>query len=108
MRIGVVLLMAAVAQAASTSGFNSSSLTTLMARVPHCAVGSPIYQDRKRRCSDLPVKSQIGCLLDGYRSAHCPIDKITDCVCTDIPLQARSSQCVQQSCDFNDQIGMSE
>ncbi|KAK1522397.1 uncharacterized protein CCOS01_10109 [Colletotrichum costaricense] len=83
MRVGILLLVAAVAQAASTSGLNSSSLTALMARVPHCA---------------------IGCLLDGYHSAHCPIDKITDCVCTDIPLQARSSQCVQQSCDFNDQI----
>ncbi|KAG7082427.1 integral membrane protein [Colletotrichum scovillei] len=83
MRVGILLLVAAVAQAASTSGLNSSSLTALMARVPHCA---------------------IGCLLDGYHSAHCPIDKITDCVCTDIPLQARSSQCVQQSCEFNDQI----
>ncbi|KAK7450920.1 integral membrane protein [Colletotrichum acutatum] len=82
LRVGIVLLLAAVAQPASTS-YNSSSITALMARVPHCA---------------------IGCLLDGYHSAHCAIDKITDCVCTDIPLQARSSQCVQQSCDFNDQI----
>ncbi|KXH33044.1 hypothetical protein CSIM01_05179 [Colletotrichum simmondsii] len=83
MRVVIVLFIAAVARSASTSGLNSSSLTALMARVPHCA---------------------IGCLLDGYHSAHCAIDKITDCVCTDIPLQARSSQCVQQSCEFNDQI----
>ncbi|KAK1622158.1 hypothetical protein BDP81DRAFT_155037 [Colletotrichum phormii] len=83
MKVGGVLLMAAVAQATFTPGLNSSSLTTLITRVPQCA---------------------MACLIDGYHSTNCPIDKLADCVCTDIPLQARSSQCVQLSCDFNDQI----
>ncbi|KAL2874825.1 hypothetical protein SGCOL_009944 [Colletotrichum sp. CLE4] len=84
MKFGSVLLMAVVAQATFTPGLNSSSLTTLITRVPQCA---------------------MACLIDGYHSTNCPIDKLADCVCTDIPLQARSSQCVQLSCGFNDQIG---
>ncbi|KAK1673606.1 hypothetical protein BDP55DRAFT_730405 [Colletotrichum godetiae] len=83
MKFGSVLLMAVVAQATFTPGLNSSSLTTLITRVPQCA---------------------MACLIDGYHSTNCPIDKLADCVCTDIPLQARSSQCVQLSCGFNDQI----
>ncbi|KXH29428.1 integral membrane protein [Colletotrichum salicis] len=52
MKLGGVLLVAAVAQATFTPGLNSSSLTTLITRVPQCAVGSSKYQNRKRRRSD--------------------------------------------------------
>lgn len=56
------------------------------------------------------VLIQMPCVFDGARSASCSLSdlqSLDDCVCANITLQSSLSACVQRSCSFNDQVGMS-
>ncbi|KAJ3938431.1 uncharacterized protein N0V96_011682 [Colletotrichum fioriniae] len=44
------------------------------------------------------------CFVDAFHSGNCTIDSLTECVCTNIPLQARASACIQRACEFDDQV----
>ncbi|KAL0938568.1 CFEM domain containing integral membrane protein [Colletotrichum truncatum] len=35
---------------------------------------------------------------------ECTLDRLSDCVCNNITLQAKASACIQTSCEFQDQI----
>ncbi|KAK1975493.1 integral membrane protein [Colletotrichum cereale] len=74
MQVGILLLIAATARAVANTDSNSTSPTALLSTAPACAYGK------------------------------CTAAGVTDCVCTSVPLQARVSQCVQQACEFPDQI----
>ncbi|EXF84883.1 integral membrane protein [Colletotrichum fioriniae PJ7] len=82
MQVAIVLLFAAAAQATVPS-LNTTEITKLLATTPKCA---------------------MPCFVDAFHSGNCTIDSLTDCVCTNIPLQARASACIQQACEFDDQV----
>ncbi|WQF76254.1 hypothetical protein CDEST_01268 [Colletotrichum destructivum] len=46
----------------------------------------------------------IGFHRKDSRVLKCGNDTLADCVCINVSLQARASECVQTSCDFNEQI----
>ncbi|KXH27533.1 integral membrane protein [Colletotrichum salicis] len=82
MRVATVLLFAAATQAA-VSSLNSTEITKLLATTPKCA---------------------MPCFVDAFHSGNCTLDGLTDCVCTNITLQAHASACIQQACEFDDQV----
>ncbi|KAL2879486.1 hypothetical protein SGCOL_005091 [Colletotrichum sp. CLE4] len=82
MRVAIVLLFATAAQA-TVSSLNSTEITKLLATTPKCA---------------------MPCFVDAFHSGNCTLDGLTDCVCTNIPLQAHASACIQQACEFDDQV----
>ncbi|KAK1633934.1 hypothetical protein BDP81DRAFT_379221 [Colletotrichum phormii] len=82
MRVAIVLLFAVAAQA-TVSSLNSTEITKLLATTPKCA---------------------MPCFVDAFHSGNCTLDGLTDCVCTNIPLQAHTSACIQQACEFDDQV----
>lgn len=45
------------------------------------------------------------CFIDGFHAGQCSLTNLADCVCTNVPLQAGVSQCVQTSCEFGEQYG---
>ncbi|OHE97213.1 integral membrane protein [Colletotrichum orchidophilum] len=85
MRVRILLLVGAAAQAAATgSSLSATEITKLLATTPTCA---------------------MPCFIDGIHTGNCTLDaSLTDCVCTNIPLQAGVSACVQQACEFADQV----
>lgn len=82
-----VLLLAAHAAGQSTPKLNSSAITTLLAGTPACA---------------------MPCFAQGLQAGNCTMAGLTDCVCTNIPLQAGVSACVQTSCIFDQQVATAE
>ncbi|KAK2015235.1 hypothetical protein LZ32DRAFT_636537 [Colletotrichum eremochloae] len=83
MQVGILLLIAATARAAADTDSNSTSPTVLLSAAPACSVP---------------------CLIDGYNYGKCTPVAVADCVCTNVPLQARVSECVQKACEFPDQV----
>ncbi|KAK1956029.1 hypothetical protein LY78DRAFT_707871 [Colletotrichum sublineola] len=83
MQVGILLLIAATARAAADTDSNSTSPTALLSAAPACSVP---------------------CLIDGYNYGKCTPVAVADCVCTNVPLQARVSECVQKACEFPDQV----
>lgn len=83
MQVGILLLIAATVRAAANTDSNSTSPTALLSTAPACA---------------------LPCFIDGYNYGKCTVAGVTDCVCTNVPLQARVSECVQQACEFPDQL----
>ncbi|KAK2051852.1 integral membrane protein [Colletotrichum caudatum] len=80
MQAGILLLIAATARAAANTDSNS---TLLLSTAPFCA---------------------LPCFVDGYNYGKCTMTGLADCMCTNIPLQARVSECVQKGCGFPDQV----
>ncbi|WDK20004.1 heterokaryon incompatibility protein [Colletotrichum graminicola] len=85
MRAGVLLLIAATASAVvdTDSNSNSTSPTTMLLKAPDCA---------------------LPCFIDGYNYGKCTMAWVANCVCTNVHLQARVSECVQRACEIPDQI----
>ncbi|TEA11261.1 Satratoxin biosynthesis SC1 cluster protein 4 [Colletotrichum sidae] len=77
-----ILAFATVA-ASSNATSSSGSKSTLLAATPDCA---------------------MPCFLQGFHSGNCTLADLTDCVCTNTPLQARVSACVQVACTFQQQV----
>nr|XP_036589603.1 uncharacterized protein CTRU02_00357 [Colletotrichum truncatum]KAF6801608.1 integral membrane protein [Colletotrichum truncatum] len=76
-----IIVTQATAQVTSRS--SPPSTTELLSTTPGCA---------------------IPCFVEGYHTGNCTIGDLTDCICTNIPLQAQVSACVQKSCEFEDQV----
>jgi len=85
MQAGILLLIAATAPAVANtdSNLNSTSPTTILLRAPDCA---------------------LPCFIDGWSYGKCTMAGVANCVCTNVPLQARVSECVQKACEFPDQV----
>ncbi|OHW93755.1 CFEM domain-containing protein [Colletotrichum incanum] len=87
MHIGILLLIAATARAAANPDSDSTSPINILSATPACA---------------------MPCFLDGFHSKNCTLAGLADCVCTDVPLQARVSECVQRACEFGDQVATAQ
>ncbi|TKW48676.1 hypothetical protein CTA1_5936 [Colletotrichum tanaceti] len=94
---GILLLIVAAAAAAAAhpgsdpdpipmlaSDSNSTSPTIQLSTIPPCA---------------------MQCLVDGFHAGNCTMAGLAGCMCTNVPLLAHISECVQKSCDvFADQV----
>ncbi|KAG7416557.1 Satratoxin biosynthesis SC1 cluster protein 4 [Fusarium oxysporum f. sp. raphani] len=78
-----LILLLCIATATPGLSQNTNSTDLLPGLVPDCA---------------------FPCLANALQQGGCGIADLADCVCTDIPLQANVSACVQLSCPFNDQV----
>ncbi|KAF6796956.1 integral membrane protein [Colletotrichum sojae] len=86
MQLAAGVLLFASGSFATTNPYtgNSTAASILLAKTPSCA---------------------LPCFIDGFHAGQCSMTNLTDCVCTNVPLQAGVSQCVQTSCEFSDQYG---
>ncbi|KAF6813865.1 integral membrane protein [Colletotrichum plurivorum] len=84
MQLAAGVLLFASGSFATTNPYsgNSTAATILLAKTPSCA---------------------MPCFIDGFHAGQCSMTNLTDCVCTNVPLQAGVSQCAQTSCEFSDQ-----
>ncbi|WQF88438.1 Putative extracellular membrane protein, CFEM [Colletotrichum destructivum] len=92
----LLLIVAAAARAAAhpdpdpipipipASVSSSTSPTIQLSTIPTCA---------------------MQCLVDGFHAGNCTMAALAGCMCTNVPLLAHISECVQKSCDiFADQV----
>jgi hypothetical protein len=47
---------------------------------------------------------QLPCVFSGITAYNCSLDTFDTCLCPNIPMQSNLSTCVQQSCEFQDQV----
>ncbi|TIC92381.1 hypothetical protein CH35J_010247 [Colletotrichum higginsianum] len=96
MQAGSILLLM-VAAAAARAAAHPDPIPTIPIPASVSASTSPTVQ-----LSTIPT---CACLVDGFHAGNCTMAALAGCMCTNVPLLAHISECVQKSCDlFADQV----
>ncbi|KAK2055733.1 hypothetical protein LY76DRAFT_595790 [Colletotrichum caudatum] len=83
----VLTVAACIGLAATSPQSNEALLNSLLSETKACAVP---------------------CIVDGFSSSGCSLAGLADCLCPNTTLRAYLSQCVQESCSYEDQVASLE
>ncbi|TQN69557.1 Satratoxin biosynthesis SC1 cluster protein 4, partial [Colletotrichum shisoi] len=104
MQAGGILLLIVAAAAAARTAAHPDPIPTIPIPIPASASASASTSPTVQ-LSTIPTCA-MQCLVDGFHAGNCTMAALAGCMCTNVPLLAHISECVQTSCDlFADQVG---
>ncbi|RSL57749.1 hypothetical protein CEP54_008131 [Fusarium duplospermum] len=90
----------------SSTGYEASWPLILLLCITTASPGLSQSTNSTDLLAGLVPDCAFPCLANALQQGGCGIADLPDCVCTDVPLQANISACVQLSCPFKDQVAV--